>query len=65
MFDTTFRATSDQIELTDDNFEHEGKLEVEGSWKESLSIKYMLPGYSGETPSGHVQKLGTQFRKLS
>ena len=62
LFDTTFRATSDQIELRDEEFEHEGKLEVEGSWKESLSIKYMLPFYSGETPSGHVQKLGTKFR---
>ena len=62
LFDTTFSATSDQISLRDDAVDHEGKLEVEGSWKDSLSIKYMLDDFSRIAPSNHVQKLGTQFQ---
>lgn len=65
LFETTFTATSDQIELRDESFLHEGKLEVEGSWKDSLSIKYMLPAYSGEVPEGYVHTLGKLFRSLS
>jgi len=61
-FDTTFSATSDQIELRDEAVDHEGKLNAEGSWKDSLSIHYMLDDYSGQAPADHVQTLGTQFR---
>ena len=65
LFETTFSATSDQIEVRDESFLHEGKLEVEGSWRDSLSIKYMMPAYKEAVPEGYVQTLGTLFRSFS
>jgi len=59
-FKATHTAGSDEIEIKNPAL-IEGKLETEGSWKESFSVKYTEPGFVTPRPDDYVGRLGEIF----
>merc|ERR1712227_315418 len=58
--ETTHTAGSDDISI-EAGAAVGGKLETQGSWQDSLTVRYTVPGFNSPRPSNYVGTLGETF----